>query len=909
MNPRAVFLALGASLAVYAQQAITSATLGGRVVDASGGVVAGAAVGIRNLDRDQKWSAVSDPQGRFQFLHLAPGPYRLTVMEPRFQTAEQSLTLAAGQAFDLPIVLQVGGLNQTVEVTSAPVALETVRTQAADAVRTHVIESLPLNGRNYMDLALLTPGVSRTNTGAPQQFAETSAVGGTGISVSGQRNLNNTFLVDGLSANDDAAGLEGTFYSEEVIREFQVVTAGANAEFGRASSGAISIATRSGTNSWHGAAYGFLRNQRLDARNALAAVRDPLTQTQYGASLGGPLERSRTFLFSNFEQTRRQAAGIVTIVPANVDAVNAILDGMHFAGPRLTTGEYATGYDTTNYFARLDRQWSRRHQWTARYSLYDIASPNARNVGGLNAVSRGTRLDDRDQTAAATDVATISPRDLNEARFQFTRSRLSARGNDLVGPSVSIAGVAGFGASTSSPTARNNDLYELSDTLSLERGRHLFKAGADFLYNRLFIDFPGSAAAAVYSFSSVAALRTGAYSTFQQAFGATGQFQSNPNAGVFAQDEWKPLDNLTVNFGLRYDVQQLPSPVRADRNNVAPRFGIAWSPRDRRTVVRASYGLYYDRTPLRAVSNALQRDGSRYRTALLAFGQTGAPAFPQQLAAFPAGQYINVTWIDPGIQTSYSHQANLQVERQLGGGTVVSLGYQWVRALHLILSRNVNVPTLPAADAAAQGIANLGRPDPRYGNISRYEGAGDSYYNGFTASLKTRLWKNSEARLAYNFSKTIDDVGNFFFSTPQNAADLRGDRGLSDNDQRHRLSAAAVIGIRGWELAPLFLYTSALPYNVQLNFDRNHDTSLNDRPAGLGRNTGRGFDYAAFDVRLSRTFRLSEHLQLKALVESFNTLNRANWSLPNNIAGASGFGLATAAYDPRQVQTGLRLTW
>ena len=903
--------------AAWAQQSVTSATVTGRIRDASGGAIAGALVSAFDQNRGQSWTVRADAAGRYLFLRLAPGAYVLRASAERFEIAEQKLSLSAGQAIELPILLAVAGSGERIEVV-AP--LESVRTEAGATVGGRLIGDLPLNGRNYLDLALLAPGVSRTNTGAPQQFAETSAVPGTGISIAGQRNLNNTFVIDGLSANDDAAGLAGSFYSQEVIREFQVITSGANAEFGRASSGVVSIATRSGTNQWHGRAYGFLRNQRLDARNALASRRDPLTQAQYGASLGGPIARGRTFLFANAEQTHRNAAGIVTIAPANVAPIDAALDAFGYPGPRLRTGEYATGWDMTNAFARLDHQLSASNQLTARGSLYRLASPNARSVGGLNAESRGTRLDNLDSTFALNDAATLSPRALNEVRFQFTRSRLEAPGNDLTGPAVSIAGVANFGASTTSPTGRDDDLYELSETLSVERGAHLFKAGADFLYNRLRIVFPGSLVAPVYSFSSLAAFEAGRYTTFQQAFGEASQFQSNPNGGFFAQDEWKARPGLTLNLGLRYDQQFLPAPVRLDTNNIAPRFGIAWSPGGRGTVVRASYGLFYDRIPLRAVSNGLQRDGTKYRTALLAYGQPGAPAFPTRLADFPAGQYVNITTIDPRIGNSYAHQAGLQVDRSLGRATTLSAGYQWVRALHLILSRNLNVPTLSPAEAAAAGIPNLGRPDPRYGNISRYEGSGDAYFNGLLVSLRSHPRSGIDFTAAYTFSKTIDDIGNFFFSAPQDNFNLRGDRGLSDNDQRHRISVAAVLDspahgrlLGGWQLSPMLLYTSALPFNVQVNYDRNRDTNLNDRPAGVGRNTGHGFDFASLDLRLSRTFRAGERWRVQALAESFNTLNRTNRALPNNVIGTGtgapleSFGRATAVYDPRQLQIGLRL--
>ncbi|MDQ3804590.1 MAG: hypothetical protein M3416_12245 [Acidobacteriota bacterium] len=255
----------------------------------------------------------------------------------------------------------------------------------------------------------------------------------------------------------------GTFYSQEVIREFQVVTSGGVAEFGRASAGVVNIITRSGTNDLAGRLYGFLRNQRLDARNPLAARRDPLTQAQYGASLGGPLRRDRTFFFANFEQTRRNDASVVTITDAHARAINARLDAAGYRGPRVETGVAPGGFDVTNLFARLDHRASAAHLFAARYSLYDLGAVNSRTVGGLNSLSRRTGLANRDQTVTGSLGSTLSADAVGELRFQFTRSRLAAPLNDAVGPAVNVAGVASFGTATFSPTARDLDLRGPSD--------------------------------------------------------------------------------------------------------------------------------------------------------------------------------------------------------------------------------------------------------------------------------------------------------------------------------------------------------------------------------------------------------------------------------------------------------------
>jgi hypothetical protein len=918
----ALLISVGGNVA--GQQTVTSATLSGRVEDATDALISGATIEAINLETNQHAIVVTNSEGKFRFGYLQVGTYQLLVRAPGFASLRKELTLAIGQAAYLEIRVQVAGMEAQVQVAADAPLIETVRTQVAETIRPAEINSLPLNGRNYLDLALLVPAVSPTNTGSNQRFAETSAVPGQGISIAGQRNLNNSFIVDGLSANDDAADLTGTYYSQEVVREFQVITTGGIAEFGRASSGVVNIITKSGTNDWRGDLYGFLRNQRFDARNPLAPVKDLLTQTQYGGTAGGPIQRARTFLFTNFEQTRRNYSAVVTVAPAAVTTINNRLNAVNFRGSRIETGVVPAAFDTTNVFARVDHKLNDRNQLSARYSLYHITAESSRSVGGLNTVSRGSGLDDTDQTIEVSNITTINSRTLNEARFQFTHSSLDAPVNDTIGPAVTISGVANFGTITAAPVARDIDLFEVIDNVSTQRGAHSLKVGVDILYNRVNIVFPGAIQGA-YNFSSLNNFLAGNYLTFQQAFGAPGQFQSNPNFGVFGQDEWRVRNNFTINAGLRYDVQWLPGPIQTDTNNLAPRLGFAWSPGDHQTVIRASFGIYYDRIPLRATSNALQRDGTKYLVAQFAPGQAGAPVFPNLLALQPSTLVTkpNITRIDPNIETSYGEQANVQVERELPRDAVLSIGYIHLRHLHIIVSRNVNVPTAPAS----AGIPNLGRPDPNWGNISRYESSGDAYYNGLIVSFNKRPTRWAGLRASYTLSKTTDDAGNFFFSTPQDNFNIRGEMGLSDNDQRHRLVVSGTLiapreatkegwrrALKDFELSYIFTCASRLPFNILLGSDRNFDTNNNDRPAGVGRNTGRGFDYASLDMRLNRRIRLNERVSVDLLAEGFNLFNRANYGVPNNTFGAGtnplpAFGQPTLAFDPRQFQFGLKLNF
>jgi hypothetical protein len=311
--------------------------------------------------------------------------------------------------------------------------------------------------------------------------------------------------------------------------------------------------------------------------------------------------------------------------------------------------------------------------------------------------------------------------------------------------------------------------------------------------------------------------------------------------------------------------------------------------------------------------------------AVLPFGAPGAPRFPAALPAFPSGLLASITTIDRHIQNALTDQASVQVERALGHGASVSVGWLRVRGQGLILSRNVNVPTVSAAEAAARGIPNLGRPDPRHANVSRFESIGRSSYDALVVSMRSRLGAWATVRGSYTLSKAVDDAGNASFFSPQDASRPQDEWGRADNDQRHRVVLSGVVDVpragNGWrrlasglQLGWVWSYASALPFNVLTGTDRNHDTNVNDRPAGVGRNRGVGFDFASLDLRLGRRFGVARGVELEALVEAFNVLNRPNYQVPNNTFGPGpsprpGFGLPGGAADPRQIQLGLRASF
>jgi hypothetical protein len=944
-SPTLLVIALLSCSVLGAQQTINNASLSGRVTDPSGSVIQQATVTATQVATSVSHVTSTDAEGRFRFQYLAVGPYRVSVQEAGFAEVTRSITLTVGADFHLPIALALASAETTVIVNSTSPALELNRSQIAQTISPSEVQNLSLLGRNFLDLALLVPGVSPTNTASTQLFAETSAVPGQGISVSSQRNFSNNFSVDGLSANDDAAGLTGAFYGLDVVREFQVVTSGGQAEFGRALGGYINMVTRSGTNTLHGTVYGFLRNQRLNANNPLSQTKLPITQAQYGASIGGPILHNRSFYYGNFERRQLNQDGIITISPANATLINNRLQNIGYQGSPVVTGLYPNPVKTNNAFVRLDHHVSSLDEFSIRYNLYTVASNNSRGVGSLSTISAAAALQDTDHTVTASNIVTLSANTLNETRGQYTHSDLTAPPNDPIGPAVSISGVASFGTLSASPTARRNNLYELVDNLSHQAGPHSLRLGTDFLYNDLKITFPQSSQGS-YSFSSLANFFNGIYnnSGFTQSFGNPLVPQTNPNLGLYAQDEWKLSPSLTLNAGLRYDLQFLKS-VATDTNNLSPRIGFAWSPFvNSSTVVRGSFGLFYDRIPLRALSNALESSGnttnitpSTFVTINLSPTQTGAPAFPQILSAPPSGVLVNFTTMDPHVQNAYSEQASFEVEQQLSAQTTLGISYQHLRGLHLIVSVNQNTPA-----CVATGSNNGCRPNSQYGNNKQYRSAADSYYDGLSVSFLQRPSRWGSYRVSYTWSKAINDVGEFFFSSPINNFSIAEDRGRSDDDQRHRLvfdgtlhtptDAAHTTWTRirnGFMLSGILQYYSPLPFNVTTGATSVQGTSMRPCVPGvanctqvlpgtvIGRNTGIGFDSFTLNARLSRTFRLSEHIRLEAMAEAFNALNHRNDLIPNGTFGSGqyptapspSFGRSTAVGDPRQIQLALRLNY
>lgn len=963
---RATLLAFAASFAcgclLLAQQTVNNASIEGSIVDSSGAAISGARIIAHDDTTGIETTLATTTTGRFRFPYLVPGNYKLTISAASFANHTQSIELNAGEAQRLSVTLLPEATSASVTTQATYATAINTSTQIASTISPAETAQLPFVSRNFLDLALLAPGVSATNTAATQLFAETSAVPGQGLSVDSQRNFSNSFLIDGVSANDDAAGLVQTALPIDSISELQVVTSGGQAEFGRALGGYFNFVTRSGGDHLHGTAYGYLRNQRLDAANALTQTVPKRTQAIFGGSLGGPLAKDRAFFFINAEQRNLNQNGVLTIAGNNAAQINSQLMASHYTGqllaiaPASNTTLYPNPVRATNLFTRIDDQLSPHDSLSARYSLYHVASKNSRGAGGLSYTSAAAALYDLDQTLAVSNVATLTPKTVNETRGQWVRSILDAPVNDPIGSAVSISGIASFGTLSASPTARYDTLYELVDNLSHQLNDHSLRVGADALFNDLTITYPQSNRGN-YAFSSLSNFLAGRYSTFTQSFGNPTVHQLNPNLGIYAQDEWQATSSLTLNAGLRYDLQFLRG-VSLDADNLSPRMGLAWTPfANKRTVVRASYGLFYDRVPLRALSNALESNGNSttlnsntFVTLALSYGQSGAPLFPAVSSGYnalnlPPNLRVSLTTMDPHMQNASAQQASLELEQQITSSTTLDLNYQHLRGEHLLISVNLNTP----ACLAGVDPINLCRSTPALGNVKQYSSAASSTYDGLQLSVIQHPVSWGSLRLSYAWSHALDDVSEFFFSAPINNSNIREDWGRSDDDQRHRFSFSAIAHTspltprgmmerltHGWQLSGILQYDSTLPFNVLTGTNTVQTTA--QRPCAppytlaenngvnpctealpgaiIARNNGIGFDFLNLNARLNRTLVLRESLRLDLSAEAFNALNHRNNEVPNATFGTTAFppglrftGAPTAVADPRSIQLAARLSF
>jgi outer membrane receptor protein involved in Fe transport len=785
----------------------------GTVRDASGSAVPGAMVVITNDSKGIRRTLETTEAGLFAAPALVPAPgYSVSVSKQGFSDwAVRDFQVQVGETVDFNVSLQVATATTQVEVTAEAVMVEDTKSGVADLVTQQQIDNLPINGRRADTFALLTPAVVADGTFGLISFR--------GISSG------NAFLTDGNYTSNsyysENAGRTriSTQISQDAVQEFQVLSDGYSAEFGKAMGGIINTVTRSGTNDYHGTAYWFFRNRSLNAPDRYAlGYNAPEWRHQAGGTFGGPIKKNKLFFFTNFELVKRNFPGLNRITTTQIaDPTGTFVKPSNCVAPAtaaqcaaaaafiqpqmnvLVTREVSSDIG----FAKLDYRPRERNTFTFDLNAMHWRSPNG--IQTQSVLTSGNMLGNNGNSTVETRygkaswTSIVSPNSLNELRFGWFKDRLSDPAASQLWPStgglyITVAS-ATIGAAQAYPrTLPSEQRFQIVENFNLTHGAHTFKAGVDYAHtedwlNQLFnrnggYSYPNLTTFAEDFSGNAAGVRD--YSTFTQQFGNPIRDLFTTEVDLFAQDTWKVSRKLTLNYGLRWEKTLLPQPTLADPNypqtgripspdkNFAPRFSLSYLIDDR-TVLRGGFGLFYAPFITDGIDTALWLGNGRYQTSITVNpNQPGAPVFPFVVASassVPAGT-SQLTYADANFHNPYSEQANLSIERQIGRDMALSVNYIYSRGVGLIVSHDVNLsaPTRTATyiidDASGNQVSAFTTPiwtaankiDARYSHIYQVENAGESWYSGLAVQFRKRLSHGLSLQASYTWSHAIDDA-------------------------------------------------------------------------------------------------------------------------------------------------------
>lgn len=1027
----------------------------GKVLDASGAVVAGAKVSAKSAATGNGRETRTATDGAYVLPELPAGEYVVTAESAGLSPVAQNVIVNVGldttADFDLT---KVRRQTEQVTVTATAPLIDNSRDVLGEVVERKLVVDLPLNGRDFGKLVALVPGTTVEPSGVA---AIQSGFGQ--FSINGNRDRSNNYTLDGTDNNDPffnnsafnqtgIGGAPASILPIDSIQEFNLQSQ-FSPEYGRNSGSVINLITKSGTNQLHGSVFEFLRNDVMDARNYFNRNPAPKTafrNNQFGASLGGPIIKDKTFFFGAYEgqrervgsdfslqvptQTQITAAQQLALAQTDpntgqplITAINPALTSLLGFFPAPTGFNGTTGTvpgtvkdtnDVNSAIAKVDQVFSNSETLTGRYAYAN--SQQVFPLGGLGfgAASRLAQFAQtsptRVQLVSASLLSTLGPGKINEARFGYSRYRTSFSSRDaafdpksigidlgtgrLSVPEIDFSGIFdNLGASAFSiPRGRTSQSFQILDNFTWVKGKHTIKFGGE--YRRVSVDSfadtlargqlqfgssvfgpagsgtcPPSLTAAQCSDAAVTTLTNfylGNTDSFPLAdFGNTQRTTYNNGLSFFVQDDFRVASTFTLNYGLRWEyfgplseahnilanlgrdgqlamvgTDGVDGAYNRDLNNFGPRLGFAWSVHPD-TVIRGSYGVYYDYIPQDLMIANFTSDAGLVTPPIgpspvfgLNFNQ-GAfnGSAPGPVFTAPTGTPCpgcSIFFTPRNLETPYVQSWNFNFEQAMAGGVALQLGYVGSKGTKLARLRDANQPDV-----------NGNRPDGNFGAMDEFATISGSTYHAFQATLRTQQWHGLSGFTGYTWSKSLDDASDaidFNFSTvafPQDSNNLHADHGPSNFDTRHRFTAAFSYDLpgfgghkrltNGWQLNTIVTAqsgrpvpivssndTSALPnpnFNTRSNFHQRPnlvpgvnpivsdwesapDTIGYLNPAAfvqpaagtfgnLGRNAIFGPHYWNADFAVSKSTRVFERMNLQFRAELFNIFNHPNFALPN----------------------------
>ncbi len=891
------------------------------------------------MDTGAVRAATSGVAGSYTFPQLPSGNYTVSGELSGFSPAKvTNVTVSVGGDTTVKLVLEPAGVQASVSVSSEAPLIETTKTQVSSVVNEKMIQALPTNGRNFLDVVLSTPGVVKDN------FRVGDLV------FAGQRGTLNSVVVDGADNNNtffgQALGRTGSGrapyqFSLDSVKEFQVNTNAYSAEYGRAGGAVINVVTKSGTNEFHGNGFYFYRDKDLNAKNYIDAVngraKAPYHFDQFGATLGGPIIPDKLFFFANYDGQRNATPNTVILtIPANTPTDPDSIAGI--AKLTALAGNWNQKQDQDVYLFKADYEIASGQHASLRYNHQSFTGVGFESSGSTIAFEHSGNSLVKTDTVAGTLTSSFTPTLFNELRGQYAKDGEPGTANSSK-PEANInqggAPVLTIGENFFSPRETTIKRTQVADAATYLFGTNTFKGGFDYQHDNIFNYFPGNFFGS-YTFQSIASFNRGTPNAsgerYVQAFagpGTTGPI-TNPNLqdySGFVQDEWRILPTLTLNAGLRYDLQKIQQPsvlntdpqllaaglltnkIPEDKNNFAPRLGIAWTPgTSGRTLFHAGYGIFYGRTTAIMIGTAHSNNGINVQT--LTFTGASVPTYPNVFTTPPGGGAAAVPTIfvfDPQFHNPMVQQASAGVEQVLTNDMAVAVNYLFVKGNDLPRSTDVNVgtPSTVAIPIVGDGSVNVkrygtDRPFSKFARVIEFQSTADSKYNGLTVELNKRYSHNWQARLAYTLSKVSDNKPDATAVVPQSGDDAKyasdprdfgADWAPGDADVRHRIALSGVWNTEfagltknpvvqwltaGWTLSGVISYQTGQPYSLTVNGDLNGDgNDRNDRSPGTSRNSQRLPSLFSVDPRISRHITMGP-VDLELIAEAFNVFNNKN---------------------------------
>jgi len=948
-------IVLAVLIPAYGQ--VTTGSISGYVMDPSGRPIQNAQITVADPEHSVSRTAVTDLSGFYRISDLSPSPYRLSGSAANFLPSSPSdVQLQVNAQVRVDLHLAVAGRPQSVTVAAEQAAVPSETSDLGVVIDQDRISGLPLNQRNFLQLALLTPGVA-----TPVQGSQNSTRGAFAMHVNGAREEYNNFLLDGVDNNDQDVNRYVLEPSVDSIQEFKIETNSYSAEYGRNAGGQVNVITRGGSNEVHGFAYEYLRNRVLDASNSFdQGQKAKLIRNQFGGGVGGPVVKDHTFFFASFDALRGRQGfsqfGTVPTVAERQGDLSALgspvinpFTGTPFAGnkipnssisplaakvlalyplpnlPGLSQNYFSQPVErdtNTQFLGRVDHRFNDSSQISFRYAygredLFEPFTESSTQLPGF-----GDYVYDSGHNAMVHYVRSFGPNTLNSLTLGMNRAPrrilqqnyqtdvnklwgvnyLPTQARDFGYPAINVAGFSFAGDVTQIPIERAATTYQVGDTVSIVRGSHGLKFGADVrkiqqngildLLSRGSISFAGA-----ISGSGIGDLLLG-FPTFTiQSQSNNPQTQRTSSFDFFAQDDWKVTRKLSLNLGLRYEINTPPtdpsnrmsafnlatgkiaqvgtpgvsrSGIQPDWNNLAPRFGFAYA-LSSSTVVRGGYGIFYDAGILTA--NSAMYFNPPYFNIFVFF--PSATSLISLNNPFPLNQGFlppaSLSTLSPDMRTSYIQDWNLNLQHEFGGIGIFSVAYAGSKGTHLLRSLDLNQPTPGPGDVGSRS------PYPQYSNIFFEETGANSEYQSLQVSFNRRLARGLTVLGAYTFSKSMDDTSSFLGNDadrnfPQNSHNYRAEHALSSFDVPHRGVVSFVYALpfhdrllRNFETAGIIAAQSGQPFTPILQFDNSNTgntggTFGSDRPNVVGSpslanpSAKEWFNTAAFAIPAKYTF-------------------------------------------------------